>query len=239
MYGLQYLPKLRSDHINLTPYSVMNVRLAAQVLSETVGKVLLQYGPPDAAATAKFCLPMDQFFDCCNVRNREEARRKNKKFLKVYDNINDERFDWLENVFLRYFSDWQQSIENRPANFSLNDQSKMFISWQTHEGLQITCHSLIECVKFLLQSGIHYVLSEKFCQDDLENYFGKQRAIGCRRDNPTVRDVGYNANPIKGQFSIKPLGCNVYGHGGKWNVIDNTSLPKRKKYFFFTYCHVK
>ena len=117
----------------------------------------------------------------------------------------------------------------RPGKFSAADHCKMFISWQTHEGLQITCFSLIECVKFLLQSGVNYVLSEKFCQDDLENYFGKQRAIGCRRDNPTVRDVGYNDNTIKSQFSIKPLGGNVYNHGDKWNVIDNTPLPKRKK----------
>ena len=58
--GLQYMPKLRSDHINLTAYSIMNVRLAAQVLSETVGKILFKYGPSDAAGTSKFCILMDQ-----------------------------------------------------------------------------------------------------------------------------------------------------------------------------------
>ena len=169
--GLQYMPKLRSDHINLNAYSIMNVRLAAQVLSETVGKILLKYGPPDAAGTSKFCLLMDQFFDCCNVRNTKEAQRKEKNFLSKYDDVNDERFIWLEHVFLKYFSDWQQSILKRPGKFSATDQCKMFISWQTHEGLQITCYSLIECIKFLLQSGVSYVLSEKFCQDDLEKLF--------------------------------------------------------------------
>ena len=29
-------------------------------------------------------------------------------------------------------------------------------------------------------------LSKKFCQDDLENYIGKQRAIGRRSDNPQL-----------------------------------------------------
>ena len=53
------LNRLTSDHINLTPYSVMRVGLAAQVLSETVGSVLNQFGPPEAAGTAKFCL-----FEC-------------------------------------------------------------------------------------------------------------------------------------------------------------------------------
>ena len=43
------------------PYSKMNVRLAAQVLSSTVSKVLLAYGPPEAAETAHFCSLMDCF----------------------------------------------------------------------------------------------------------------------------------------------------------------------------------
>ena len=58
--GLQYMSKLRSDHINLTAYSIMNVRLLEQVLSETVGKILFKYGPPDAAGTSTFGLLMDQ-----------------------------------------------------------------------------------------------------------------------------------------------------------------------------------
>ena len=43
--GLKLVPKLTSDHVNLTPYSVMRVRLAAQVLSESVGSVLNAFGP--------------------------------------------------------------------------------------------------------------------------------------------------------------------------------------------------
>lgn len=72
------------------------------------------------------------------------------------------------------------------------------------------------------------MLSERFCQDDLENYFGRQRAIGRRRDNPTVRDVGYNDNTIKTQYSVRPIAGNVRGQD-KFNLIDDTPLPKRKK----------
>ena len=53
--GIKMLNKLTSDHINLTPFSVMRVRFAAQVLSET-GSVLNSFGPADAVGTAKFCL---------------------------------------------------------------------------------------------------------------------------------------------------------------------------------------
>ena len=53
--GLKLVPKITNEHINLTSYSVMNVRLAAQVLSEPVHQALTSYGPPEASGTAKYC----------------------------------------------------------------------------------------------------------------------------------------------------------------------------------------
>ena len=116
----------------------------------------------------------------------------------------------------------------RQGNFTQNDKSNMFISWQSYEGLQVTVHSFKEVCKFLLEQGISYILSERFCQDDLENYFGRQRAIGHRRDNPTVRDAGYNDNTIKSQYSVRPIAGNVRANLHKFNIIDETPLPKRK-----------
>ena len=226
--GLKLVPKLTSDHINITPHSGMRVRLAAQVLSESVGTVLNEFGPPEANGTAKFCLMMDTFFDCLNVRNTKEHSIKRKPFLKPYESIDDPRFDWLDN-FLSYFTLWKESIEERPGNFSKHAKSNMFISWQTLEGLQTTVYSFKEVVRYFLENGVEYVLSERFCQDDLENYFGRQRAIGRRRDNPSVKDVGYNDSTIKSQFSVRPIQGNVQAAVGKFNVIDDTPLPKRRK----------
>ena len=59
--GLHILLELCIKHIKLTPYSTMNVKLAAQVVSSSVSKVLLKYGTPEAAGTAKFCSLMDIF----------------------------------------------------------------------------------------------------------------------------------------------------------------------------------
>ena len=104
----------------------------------------------------------------------------------------------------------------------------MFISWKSYEGLQITVFSLKEVCKFLLQQGISYILSERFCQDDLENCFGKQRAIDRRCDSPTVRDFSYNDNTIKSQFSVRPIAGNVEGRVSNFNRISDEPLPKRK-----------
>jgi len=200
--GLKLLPKLTSDHIHLTPFSKMRVSLAAQVLSDSVSTVLKLYGSPESAATAEFILMVDKFFDCLNVRNTKEHQLKRKSFLQPYSSLTDPRFQWLDE-FMQYFSKWKDSIQNRPGKFSVTDKSKMFISWQTYERLQITIHSFKEVCRYLLQKGVPYVLSERFCQDDLKNYFGQQRSMGRRRDNPNIRQVGYNDNTIKSLLYLK------------------------------------
>ena len=73
----------------------------------------------------------------------------------------------------------------------------MFISRTSYEGLQMTVLSFMEIFKFLLELGIPHILSERLYQDDVENYFGRQRAIGPRCDNPTVPDFCYNYNTYK------------------------------------------
>ena len=81
----------------------------------------------------------------------------------------------------------------------------------------------------MLQQSIPYILSERCCQDDLENYFGKQSAIGRRSDNPTVHDFGKRDNTVKNQFSIRRIGGNVQGLAKKINEICNEPLLKRRK----------
>ena len=65
------------------------------------------------------------------------------------------------------------------------------------KGLKITVNSIIEATQFLLQHQIKYVLTERFCQDPLEDYFGRQRSLGSGKDNPSMADFGYNDNAIR------------------------------------------
>ena len=109
----------------------------------------------------------------------------------------------------------------------------MFISRQTHEGLQIIYYSVIEATKYLLQQDFKFVLTERFCQDLLEEYFGRQHSIGCRNDNPTVYQFGYNNNAIRMQRSVVNVTGNTQGkYNGKrrvsWNVVEDDPLPKQK-----------
>ena len=226
--GLKLLPRLTYEHVNLTPYSKMRVNLAAQILSASVSAVLKMKGSDDILGTAKFCEMLDKFFDCLNVRSTTEHIRKRKEFLAPYTSTGDERFEWLESSLLGYFKSWKESIEKRPGNFTENAKNKMFISRQTHEGIQITAHSLIEATKFLLSEGVEFVLSERFCQDPVEEFFGNQRKLGRRSDNPDVYKFGYNNNTIRIQRSISCQSGNTRGRKDKskaWYNITDEPLP--------------
>ena len=86
----------------------------------------------------------------------------------------------------------------------------MFISLQTYEGVKINVHSVIDLVKFLIMHKVSYVLTERFCQDPLENYFGKQRSSGAYKDNPALYGFGYNDTTIRKQKVFKPATGNVF-----------------------------
>ena len=101
--GLHFLPKITQEHIQLNIFSIMNVRLAVQILSSSVAHVLREYGLPEAARTSTFCELMDQFFVCMNVRNCTEHKTKLKPFLKPHTSIEDERFNWLTECVFKVF----------------------------------------------------------------------------------------------------------------------------------------
>jgi hypothetical protein len=102
--GLALVPKLSQQHLQLTPYSKMSVRLAAQVLSETVGKALELVGGEEAKETANFILRVDKFFDCLNVKSISEGCKKLKAFREPYRSGDDFRFR-VPHLIIKYCYD--------------------------------------------------------------------------------------------------------------------------------------
>ena len=97
--GLQLCLKITNEHIYLTPFSVMNICLAVQVLSTSVNVVLKEYGQSETADTAKYCEMFDNFFDCMNIRNTQECISKQNLFLELYTSVEDECPKWLMGSF--------------------------------------------------------------------------------------------------------------------------------------------
>ena len=177
---------------------------------------------------------MNNFFDCINVRSLKEGKFQRNIFCNPYEDVNDFRFDWLENSFLKFFEEWKQRIELRQGNFTRNAKQRMFISHQTYEGLQITVFSTIEATKYLLQHGCSYVLTEKFNQDSLEEHFGNIRSVNRRNDNPSLYQLGYSENIVRRKRLITLVNGNTKGKWGNkrkisWEKADDVPLGKRKK----------
>ena len=97
--------------------------------------------------------------------------------------VNDRRFWWLRSFFLKSFQDWLNSVQQCKGNFTKDACQKMFKSWQTYEGLKISVNEIIEATQFLLWHQVKYVLTDCSCRDPLENWFGRHRSLGSRKDN--------------------------------------------------------
>ena len=166
-------PKLTRGHIDLNAFSKMKVRLAAQVLSETVANSLEMLFDDSVSETVTFIRMMNKFYDCLNVRSPYEGRNKRNPNLDAYTRNDDDRLEWLTKVFLQYFEDWKRTIER--GDFTDAEKASMQLSHQTLLGLKISAHSITACVKFMLQKGSQYILTSFFNQDPLEQHFGYYR----------------------------------------------------------------
>jgi len=119
-----------------------------------------------------------------------------------------------------------------PMNFAHNYQHSGFLFMVY---FFLTVHSFVEMANFLLrQPGVHYIMSNKFCQDPLENFFGRQRMAGGRTDNPTIPHFLKATTSLRLQRScaLNPMHGNC--RRGKRNAagdqpIDPTPLPKRRR----------
>ena len=93
-----------------------------------------------------------------------------------------------------------------------------------------TVNSFVELTTILLTvPGVACVLSEKFCQDPLESFFGKQRARGGRSDNPDAKQFCDSTVSLRVQssFQLEP----VRGNCGKRKVsaILSADQPLQKR----------
>ena len=61
-----------------------------------------------------------------------------------------------------------------------------------------------------------------YLKNAFENWFGRQRSLGSRKDNPSMADFRYNNNAITKQKKIKPI---VNGNAADSSMIALTDEP--------------
>ena len=89
-------------------------------------------------------------FDIMNIQNNQSLEFESIPMLAPLRSVNNQRFSWLCKFFLKSFQDWLKSVQQCQGNFTKDAGQKMFISWQTYEGLKISVNQIIEVTQFLL-----------------------------------------------------------------------------------------
>ena len=119
--------------------------------------------------------------------------------------------------FLDYSKRWKESTEYGAGNFTHNARSRMFLAWQTSRDFRSLCIQLFSqqnsCFKkawnlFLLSDLAKTHLQPRSQAlgtrlDQLEEYFGSQRKLGRRNDNPEIKTFGYNNNTLRNSSAFK------------------------------------
>ena len=90
-----------------------------------------------------------------------------------------------------YLENWKKNNLNLIGNIMGNAQLRMFLPWQTNEGLKITTHWVTHVIKFWLMEGMSFVLTEQLNQNCLEEYFKNHKSLGWCNDNHDLKQFGY------------------------------------------------
>ena len=93
-------------------------------LPSSVSEVLLPYGPPEAAESARFCSLIDCFLDIMDIQNTKSHEFKQEPMLAPFKSVNDRRFPWLRNFFLKSFLN---SVQQLQIKFTKDAGQKVFI----------------------------------------------------------------------------------------------------------------
>ena len=166
-------------------------------------------------------------------------------------------FQWLKDEFLTYLDCWEKSVHDREG-FSSAEKNMCLLSQETRNGLRITgiyttlyMHMYLH--NYFVSMYTHYFslsvnsftqylctlpdvsifLSNRLCQDPLENFFGQQRQRGRANENPNAVEFFRNTQALR---VINTTCANIKGNCRGSNRVDingleNVPLPKRKSGF--------
>ena len=71
------------------------------------------------------------------------------------------------------------------------------------------------------------ILTERFCQDPVEECFDIQRQLGKRNDNPDMAKFGYNDNTVRIQKDVSFISGNIqgkYNERNSWIEVSHETI---------------
>ena len=93
--------------------------------------------------------------------------------MAPYRNSDDVRFSWLENTFVQYLEDWKAAVDSREGVYTADEKGQSFHP-ETIQWSQDVCEVTYPSDQVSLVRRFEFVLTERFCEDDVEEYFEYQ-----------------------------------------------------------------
>lgn len=167
--GVRANTKLTDKHLELPPFSPMNVRLAAQVLSHSVASGIswmVQGGnlPQLAEHTAEFVERIDRLFNCFNSRHEWDSAPMRGAILTESGHM----------AFLEECSSWLSTVTAQSGR-----RLPCLDGWKHNINSLIGLWNDLKC-----EHGFTQLLTSRLNQDCLENLFSVIRGKGGQRTNP-------------------------------------------------------
>lgn len=199
--------RLSSNHIDVHGVKRMNVRLAAQLLSETTAKSLKYFGEKNLLKcktwqeTSEFISLVDLWFDMFNSKKPTDIKQSRNAF----------GINFVEQTaILNKMKETARTMRVGARNSLLPFQ----------KGLITSCTSLSELYKYLKeQYNLTYIMTARLNQDALEHFFGCLRQIGgTTHQHPSPVQVKYRIRSYLLGKHTDFFGCNS-------NIQTGTSDP--------------
>ena len=177
-------PKLTPNHLYPSNFTKMKVRYASQIFSHSVAAALythvsLKSLPPEAASTADFLLVMDKLFDCLNSSSFSTS-----KPLKKPIEAKTRHVEYLESM-LCMFNNLVYLERRNEVEVDVTNRIKCISGWVITIEAFLQLWQTLQCTR-----NQKFLLTRRFNQDCLENFFGQIRQQNGNTDNPTCLQFG-------------------------------------------------
>lgn len=172
-----------------------NVKLVAQVFSETTEQSLIELGPTQQIRnwkdTAEFIKIIRTWWYVVNVKTPLKGVHLRQEMQQPLTNdSNDVRYRFL-NKFLCWLDKWEM--------IDLNGK----LTKETHLALKLTTYGLVQLVEYCMKElKFQYILPGKFQTDALENRFGLYRQLSGSQYHISLRQIFESEKKLRLQNSL-------------------------------------
>lgn len=129
--------------------------------------------------TVEFTNNVSRWFTLMDVSDCQQHIHQNHPDTRHFDDPEDSRLRWLDLVYLEYIEELKMA--SAPINFLTK---KLTMHWYL-----IANVASVQCIRFLLDRGLKFVLTRKFSSDPIESLFGTLRWSADCNDMLDVRSA--------------------------------------------------